>query len=94
MKIDLNFSLKGLDGEELKPAAANDILNVGKIISNHLTNVSKGDVLKHYEWAVKLNKGEPLELDKSDTAYLKKFIEENQNIIILIKAQALEKFNL
>jgi hypothetical protein len=90
MKLNLNINVKDIYGKEIDNAGVK--VNAGKVIAEALVNTPKGDVLKHYEWAQKLAKGQPLELDKSDTEYLKKFIENNDNFFIILKAQALEAF--
>lgn len=92
MKLNLNFNIKGLDGKDIG-AETKEQTNIGKLIAGALVQVSKGDVMKHYEWAQKLYKGQILELDKSDSAYLKKFIEDNEQFTILTKAQAMEAFD-
>lgn len=84
MKIDLNKSVLDLDGKEIENA------NMGKIVANFLVNESKGDPLKFWEWALKLNKGEVLDLDKSDQDTFKTLIKETEKLPIITKAQILE----
>lgn len=90
MKLNINFNVKDIHGTEMEGATGK--VNAAKILAEALVNTPKGDVLKHYEWALKLAKGEELILDKSDTAYLMKFITDSENFFILLKAQLLEKF--
>ena len=85
MKIDLNKSVLDLDGKEIENA------NMGKIVANFLVNESKGDPLKFWEWALKLNKGEVLDLDKSDQDTFKTLIKETEKLPIITKAQILEQ---
>ena len=85
MKIDLNKSVLDLDGKEI------DNANMGKIVANFLVNESKGDPLKFWEWALKLNKGEVLDLDKSDQDTFKTLIKETEKLPIITKAQILEQ---
>lgn len=85
MKIDLNKSILDLDGKEIENA------NMGKIVANFLVNESKGDPLKFWEWALKLNKGEVLDLDKSDQDTFKTLIKETEKLPIITKAQILEQ---
>lgn len=82
----MNVSILGLDGVELPDA------NMGKLVAQMLVNGSKGDALKYFHWAQKLHKGEPLELDPSDSETLKNFIKDNDQLTILVKAQALACF--
>lgn len=91
MKINLNFDLTDLDGKPLVPRTPDDVVNCGKVVANALVQTAKGDPLKHHEWAVKLWKGEELDLDKSDTHYLKKFVEDHQGLTHTVKAPVIEK---
>ena len=84
--INFNKNLLDLDGKEIEGA------NIGKIVAQTLVQSSKGDALKYWGWATKMNAGEELDLDKSDTETLKNFIKESETLTILTKAQALECF--
>lgn len=84
MKIDLNKNVIDLDGKDIENA------NMGKIVANFLVNESKGDALKFWDWALKLNKGEVLDLDKSDQETFKSLIKETEKLPIITKAQILE----
>jgi hypothetical protein len=69
MKINLNKSLKDLDGKEI------DNSNMGKTIASYLAyNSKEGDAVKMWGWALKLNNNEELELDKSDFSTFKSLI--------------------
>jgi len=85
MKVDLNFDLLGLDGIALTNG------NAGKLVANHLASSSEGDSLKMWDWALKLNRGEELDLDPSDLIALKEFVTENTQFTVLAKAQILAK---
>jgi hypothetical protein len=84
MKIDLNKSLLDLDGKEIADS------NIGKIVAQMLVQSTKGDALKFWDWALKLNKGEAIDLDKSDQEVFKNFIKDSEHLTILSKAQILE----
>jgi hypothetical protein len=84
--INFNKNLLDLEGKEIEGA------NIGKIVAQTLVQSSKGDALKYWGWATKMNAGEELDLDKSDTETLKNFIKESETLTILTKAQALECF--
>lgn len=84
MKIDLNKNVIDLDGNQIEGA------NMGKIVAQFLVNESKGDALKFWDWALKLNKGEVLDLDKSDQETFKTLIKETEKLPIITKAQILE----
>lgn len=85
MKIDLNKNVIDLDGNQIEGA------NMGKIVAQFLVNESKGDALKFWDWALKLNKGEVLDLDKSDQETFKTLIKETEKLPIITKAQILEQ---
>ena len=84
MKLDFNFNLVDLDGNQI------DNANAGKLLANTLVQQSKGDALKYWEWALALNKGEILDLDTSDQETLKNFIKDSENFAIIAKAQLLQ----
>lgn len=84
MKIDLNKSLLDLDGKEIADS------NMGKIVAQMLVQATKGDALKFWDWALKLNKGEVIDLDKSDQEVFKNFVKEHEQLPIITKAQILE----
>lgn len=90
MKVNLNFNVKDIYGKEIDNNGVK--VNAGRVVAEALVNTPKGDVLKHYEWAMKLAKGTVLDLDKSDTAYLKEFVTKSDSFFIILKAQILEKF--
>lgn len=83
-KINLNFNLIDLNGSE----RIND--NAGKIIAQMLSFDSKGDPLKLWGWALKLNKGEVLELDDSDYITFKEIVSSNESLPVITKAQVLK----
>ena len=89
MKLNLNFKIKDLEGNEIEEKDA----HAGKILGNHLVSGSKGDALKYYDWGRTLYKGEGIEVDRSDLDKIKQFVEENATIPILTKAQIIEVIN-
>ena len=84
MKIDLNKNVIDLDGNQIEGA------NMGKIVAQFLVNESKGDALKFWDWALRLNKGEVLDLDMSDQETFKSLIKDTEKLPIITKAQILE----
>lgn len=86
MKLNLNFNLKDLQGQEIQDA------NAGKAIASALAQESKGDALKFWDWATKLYKGIELDLDASDAETLKNFVKNNESLTILLKGQVLPLF--
>jgi hypothetical protein len=86
MKLNFNFNLVDLDGQEI------DNANAGKLLANTLVQQTKGDALKFWEWALALNKGEIVDLDTSDQTTLKSFIKDSDSLSILGKGQLLQVF--
>jgi hypothetical protein len=86
MKLNFNFNLVDLDGQEIENA------NTGKLLAASLVQQSKGDAMKFWEMALNLNKGETIDLDTSDQQLLKTFIKENESLTILAKGQMLQVF--
>ena len=86
MKLDFNFNLADLDGQEIENA------NAGKLLANTLVQQAKGDALKFWEWALALNKGETIDLDTSDQTTLKSFIKDSETLAVLAKGQLLQIF--
>jgi hypothetical protein len=87
MKIDLNFNLVSLTGEEIQPAQ-----NAGQLVGQVLSGLNKGNSIKLFDWAIKLWNKEALEVDEVDFDVLKALIEEDQNLTVLSKAQILKRF--
>lgn len=84
MKLDFNFNLIDLDGNQIENA------NAGKLLANTLVQQAKGDAVKYWEWALSLNKGEILDLDSSDQETLKNFIKDSEALAVLAKGQLLQ----
>lgn len=84
-KVSLNFLLKNLDGTDIAEA------NAGHVIANQLAAAMKSvDPIKFWTWAVCLRKDEILNIDKSDARLLRDFVEKNENLSVLTKAQVME----
>lgn len=81
--INLNVPFNDLDGKQVEGAT------LGKILSSHLVAGSKGDPLKFFDWALKFNRGEVLEVDRSDYEKLKEFVTNSDTLTILAKGQIL-----
>lgn len=83
MKLDLNFIVKDLDGNDIPDA------NAGQIIAAKLVGSSKGDALKFYDWGRTLNKKEPITVDRSDLRKIREFVEFSDQIPIITKVPVL-----
>ena len=81
MKVDLDFNLKDLSGNEIKDAHA------GKLVASALSQSNKGNSIKLFDWAMKLWNKEVLELDDTDFNVLKAFISESEYMTVLAKGQ-------
>lgn len=82
-KVNLNFALKDLDGNEVENS------NAGKIVAQVLQSSTKGDALKNWEWAVGLHTNGELDLDSSDFETLKTFVKTHEQLPSITKAQVL-----
>lgn len=89
--LDFNQTLKGLDGVAVQDIDGKEVA-VGKLLASQLASSNKGDALKLFTWAQKLYAGEHLDLDPSDSATLKSFIKDNEQLTVLAKAQLLMVF--
>ena len=89
MNYNFNVPLKNLAGEIIKDEK-DEILTVGKILSGSLANQNKGDAIKFFAWALKMYNCENLNLDRSDVKVLSEFVEHNEQLTVLAKAQILE----
>lgn len=76
MKLNFNFELKDLNDRNVLDQEGNSV-KANIFLANMLAQLSKGDSIKLIEIALKLNKGEELELDTSDKNTIKQLIEES-----------------
>ena len=82
-KINLDFPLKTLSGQDITGTTA------GQVLANAISQSNKGQAIKLWDWALKAHNGQMLELDKADTDLLKSIVESNEVLSILSKAQIL-----
>ena len=82
--------LLNLDGTVLKDKDEEILIN--KALAMNLSQQSKGDALKVYDWSRILYDKGVLSLDRSDARKLKQIIEGMENASVLFKAQLLEVF--
>lgn len=82
MKLNFNFNLTDINSRNVLDQEGNPV-EANKFLAALLAQLSKGDSIKLIELALKLNAGEELDLDTSDTNKLKEIVEqaELQNII-------------
>lgn len=89
MNINFNKAALDLEGKEQKDSAGSVVM-LGRILAQAMVNQSRGDALKYYDWGKKLYAGDPLNLDRSDIKTIKEFLEPNEQLTVLAKAQILE----
>lgn len=85
--IDLNKALVDLDGKAIPDTTQ------GKVLALQLANSPTRDGItatKHWDWARRLNKSEPLELDRADLRALTEFVETSPQLSALSKSQLLD----
>jgi hypothetical protein len=86
MKLDFNQPIVGLDGTTIEGS------NMGRILADQLVISTKGNAIKYWEMALKLHRGEVIELDQADQSMVKDFIEKHESLPNLTKAQLLLVF--
>lgn len=84
MKLNFDKHILDLGGNPIQGAQ-----KLGQFLAEMLVMQAEGNVLKHFDWALKLHKGEVIDLDKADKEYLKGFVENHKTTSILVKAQML-----
>lgn len=68
---------------------------LGKVLGDHIGGAAgEKNVVKLYGWASKMSQSKAVELDSEDFNSLKAFVELLPRLPILVKAQALEIFNV
>lgn len=87
-KIDLNFDLQDLNGN---PVQGNP--NAGQFVAGLLMSQTKGEAIKFFDWAMSLNKKEPITVDDSDFSKIKSLINDSEHATLLAKAQILRKLD-
>lgn len=82
MEVSLKKGLVDLEGKAIPDS------DIGKIVANELAASKTGDALKFWDWAQKLYAGKKLDLDPSDLALLKNFVN-SVDLPVITKAQIL-----
>lgn len=91
VKIDLSAPLTGINGKQLiseetqKPV----VTTVGVTLANYLLNSEQTEPVKVLDWCRKLDKNEPIELDKTDAEKFRKACD-SLKMSVLIKGQVIE----
>lgn len=84
MKLDLNLPLTDLDDQPVPDT------NLGKAVAIQLVAPAQGDILRHFNWAFDLNKGQALEVNAADYDYLRRFVESSTFLSLLAKKRILD----
>lgn len=94
MKLDFTKPLMNYEGKPYEDIPGKNLMmNVflGRALGNYMT---KGDdVLKYFDWATTLLRGDVLSLDRADQDKLRSFITNNEGLPTWSKGQLLEVFN-
>ena len=95
MKINFKVSLN-VFGEEAKDQNG-EIVYLNKTLANLLgSNPHKDTGIGYMDaitWATTINKGDLVDLEKSEQEALKRFIESNESLTAFAKANLIECFN-
>lgn len=95
-QYDFNIQLLDYDDKPYKVLNAqgqptNDDMMAGKVLSNNLKALTKGNIIKLDDWARTVYKGQPLILDNADEQELVRIIKEDfAGMSICIKRQLLD----
>jgi hypothetical protein len=89
MNYNFNVEIKNLLGESILDEK-NNPATAGKLLAGSLVNQAKGNSIKFYNWALKMYNCEDVNLDKSDVKVLTEYVESNEQLTVLVKAQILE----
>jgi hypothetical protein len=94
MIIDFNRPLLQLDGTPYRDGEHDAVM--ARVLAVALTTVTEGiEPLKALDWMLKLQKGEPLDLDRVDQDKLKRLITEGiKNMSMLVRGRLLEAFSV
>ena len=84
MKLNFNVPIFDLDGNPIPDT------NAGKLLANTLVYQPEGEIIKLFDWALILNKGEILDLDRADRKYMTDFIKNSRTLTLLAKKQMLD----
>lgn len=87
MKLNFNFQLKNITGQEYQSENDNASLVLSNIVGS---SVVKGGSLLLNSWAKTLYKKEELELNKEESTALINLIENSELYPVIIKAQLIE----
>lgn len=89
--INLNKNALSLSGEELKENGK--VITLGECLGNFLVGSNKGEALKYYDWAIALYKGQTISVDDSDFKKIRDFVENHEQLTILVKAQIIKELD-
>jgi hypothetical protein len=85
MQLNLNFQIKNLDGTPMD----GDLANASKVLAGALSGSNKGNSIKLHDWALRLWRKEPIEIDKTDKEFLEGFVETTEVLTVLAKVPIL-----
>lgn len=93
MKLNFNADLLNVEGDPIKNKNGENLRLNGVLASSIMGSTSKENVVKFFDWAIKLQQEGVLDLDKADQALLKTTIENLDGITVLGKGRLLEVFD-
>lgn len=88
-KLRLNIPLMDEEGKPVVPSAT-----LAKVLGSTMLksgNTVESDILKFFTWALELGKSGEIELDKADSVFLNKYIVEEPNLFIIVKAPIMQE---
>lgn len=91
MKVDLNKPFLDMDESPIKDDSDKPLM-LNKILANHLLGLGKENVMKFYDWGFSLWKDGIIDVDRTDSEMLQKFIENLDGVTRLLKGRLLAEF--
>ncbi len=91
MKIDLNKPFLDLDDTEIKNDKG-ETQYLNKLLANNFMAPGNDNVLKFFDWGIQLWKTGIIDVDRTDTEIIKKYIENLEGVSRLFKGRMLNEF--
>lgn len=89
MELNLNFTIKNLDGEDYLENGST--MTLARALANNLMMSQAGEPVKIWDWCLTLAKTGVIDIDRADWVFLEKFIHD-ASVSNLLKAQLLGRF--
>ncbi len=92
MKVNFNYEILDMESRPMLDVDQTPAM-AGKILANALVMQPEGEIIKYFDWALRLHRGEIIDLDRTDQNVIKEFIKNSRTMVILVKVRLLEAFD-